>query len=237
MIRNSGNTASRRRHQVCTKTAGYKLPLRFNAWNSVNGNTTSGRRNYVWLRTEMWFRVHQRQTQLQSIAWGIALCREDAHGVHIIRQPFLLRAKKSSKRKKDCITSDEELTSTTTWQITWPSVFCSIDQGMPEAFCNITWLACSRNNDTTEYEDQRTIFKNANIRTQEVARLMQRSTSTLSCGCRHQCTVLFYFNTMCLDSIPQAGAFEFWQRLEFSHCQHRKWKAPLRLHKNCMIHV
>ena len=59
---------------------------------------------------QMWFRDHQRETQLQSIPWGIALCREDAYGVHIIRLPLLLRAKKSSNRKKDCESSDEELT-------------------------------------------------------------------------------------------------------------------------------
>ena len=42
---------------------------------------------------------------------------------------------------------------------------------------------------------------------------------------------------MCLDLAPQVDALAFRTRLEFSHCQHRKQKAPLRLHKNCVEQV
>ena len=41
---------------------------------------------------------------------------------------------------------------------------------------------------------------------------------------------------MCLDSVPQVDAIQFWGRRKFRHCQHRQRKSPLRLHKNCMIH-
>ena len=150
-----------------------------------------------------------------------------SNGVHIIRQPFLLRAKKSSKRKKDCITSDEELTSTNTWQITWPSVFCSIDQGMPEAFCNITWLACSRNNDTTEYEIQRPIFKDANIRTQEVARLMQHQRRLY-----HEDAVTSALYSFTLKPCAW-NRYRWWTRLNSGNAWN---EAPLRVHEDCMIH-